>query len=350
MNSESTKFINDIFLAGKIYFESKNIASFKLEDFFKVIKYVYEKGQVEKREALNALSLMGINKRDISGYLSLGWHTGLFYTYHIAGKEFYGITRLTRDVIKESLGGSSRRCLEILRNILGMWEPLKTLLRFFKHRGKIDYKEAINVLGSDMRFWNEKLYRLGLPVKLAPRGNVPAKPFNSYVVMRLFKPMLEELQLHDLNIPESTYVFARSRVGEPIVATGIAQIIYSGDEAFLVTYVIDKYGIDFILKASTLNTRNRKCHITIITRKPAIKDYTEIKNKVNMSGIELKILRTKLLHAKIYTSNTKTFLSSANLIRTSLLRNIEFGLMLYRKAPDIDIVINELLCKARRIF
>ena len=90
-------FITDLFTAGRIYFESKNVASFDINDFINFIKLTTEKKSLSTGEATEIAKALNINTRDVLGYTSLSWHLGILATGH---GNTYTPTRLAKDIAK----------------------------------------------------------------------------------------------------------------------------------------------------------------------------------------------------------------------------------------------------------
>lgn len=89
--------------------------------------------------------------------------------------------------------------------------------------------------------------------------------------------------------------------------------------------------------------------MNIIVKKQGLRELspTDIKQIAMNEGIDADSINleftNKPLHAKIYASNNDIFITSANLLKNSLTRNVETGLMI-RNQPqhEIETLINEL--------
>ncbi|WP_460172673.1 phospholipase D-like domain-containing protein [Vulcanisaeta sp. JCM 14467] len=198
--------------------------------------------------------------------------------------------------------------------------------------------------------WNRIMMEIGLRIKTY-RGEPPTKPFNDYLIPRLFNKLINQLGLSDVSTGElrnQSLTTVKSRDGEPLAAVGIAHIIYSSSkEATLVSQYLDKYGLIFITKV--LKTRASRVNVNIIVKKQGLRELspTDIKQIAMNEGIDADSINleftNKPLHAKIYASNNDIFITSANLLKNSLTRNVETGLMI-RNQPqhEIETLINEL--------
>ena len=250
------RYVTDLFLAGVIYYQSKNIASFRLADFLKVLRLV----AVSSGVTVGRVSRMlggSVDKRDVSGYLSLGWHLGLLGYSIERGKGVYSITRLGIEVLEHcsssTQGIVDEKCRDMLRELFSSWVPLRVLLKFFAENG-FDYRKAVKVLGEEMRFWTSIMAKLDMQIR--GKGEGVAKPFNDFVVRRFFKMLIEELDMQHLAkhvndvCLRGTVVW--SRRGEPIIATGVASIVAKGRRVLIATYVLDAHGIEFVLRAASL--------------------------------------------------------------------------------------------------
>jgi len=337
-------FINNLFIAAKVYFESKNVSVFNLEDFVRIIRFVVDKHMVSSLDVYEALSsTFKIGFRDVSGYLSLAWHLGVLALKRNSGSSgfVYIATRTAKELASLCTKLCSNQCLEMLRKLFLKWEPLRILLRFLSSRRKFDHRDIVGILGEEMEFWNSKLMTLGLPVK-HKRGTAPRKPFNDFVVRKLFKPLLDELQLHGTTLEEKSYIIVKSREGEPIIAAGIAHIASTYRESVLITPFIDKYGVELIARALSLTPGPK--YVKLIIRKPRSLEYlNKLKDKAREMGHEIEVLRSeKPLHAKIYGSRNEVLITSANLLRTSLLRNVEVSIDIRDYLYEVESILNDL--------
>ena len=329
-------FIKSLFEAAKVYFESRNIASFSVGEFLKVVKYLLRMGSAIPSKRL--ATTLGCHQRDLSGYLSLGWHLGVFSLVKQGNTYVYAPTKLAKAILDSCGNGLGTECRELLSYLFLNWAPLRLFLRFVRARGRLRVDEVRNVLGEEMRFWNSILMQLGLPVTPRSReGEAPAKPFNDYVIRKLFKPLITQLGLLDAELIERNYEIVKSRGKEPIIAAGIAHIVYSSREAVLITPFVDSYGIDLVARAATL-AKNRS-YVRIFAR--IVKGMQS--RTISMPHVHIEVcIVNRPLHAKLYMSDRDLLITSANLLRTSLLRNIELGVMVRGAAYEVLSVAADL--------
>ncbi len=339
-------FIDNLFIAARVYFESKNISVFKLEDFIKVVKFVVDRGTASSSDVYRELhNQLRCSERDVSGYLSLGWHLGIFAIRSFSKRSGfkYVATGMAKEIVEQCKDLYSHTCLEALRSLFLRWEPLRVLLRFLRSCGEFRSREIVKVLGEEMMYWNSKLVELGLPVEC--RGNkAPRKPYNDFVVRKLFKPLIEELQLRNAPLPEEKgYTIVKSRFGEPIIAAGIAHIISSSRECVLVTPFIDGYGVEFVLKALRLSKEQRYIGLIVRRPRPSV-DLEKLKREAKEMGIEVDVhVPRRPLHAKVYASENEALITSANLLETSLLRNVEIGIDIRGHVYEVKTIVNDLV-------
>ncbi len=340
-------FIDNLFTAAKIYFESKNISMFNLDDFVKIVRFVASSREVSSSDVYKSLSSqLRCSERDVSGYLSLGWHLGVFAARLASDSKGrprfrYLATRFARTISELCKDAYSRECIEVLRKLFLSWEPLRVLLRFVRFRGRFDPKEVVNVLGEEMRFWSSKMIQLGLPVKRGKSG-APMKPFNDYVVRKLFRPLIDTLQLYDTVPEERRYMVVKSRWGEPVIAAGIAHIVMSSQESVLVTPFIDEYGTDFLVRALYLSAKPR--YVLLVVRKPHRADFAKLQAIAREKSIDIEVcIARRPLHAKIYASESEVLITSANLLKTSLVRNVEIGIAIKGSSHEVESVVHDLI-------
>ncbi|GAB6943281.1 hypothetical protein [Vulcanisaeta sp. JCM 14467] len=90
-------FTTDLFTAGRIYFESKNVASFRHQRLHKLHKTHHREKSLSTGEAAEIAKALNINARDVLGYTSLSWHLGILATGY--GNTYTPI-RLAKDIAK----------------------------------------------------------------------------------------------------------------------------------------------------------------------------------------------------------------------------------------------------------
>ena len=130
----------------------------------------------------------------------------------------------------------------------------------------------------------------------------------------------------------------RSREKEPLAAVAVAHIVYSAsDEVTLVAPYVDNWSIEFIANAVRVSGKDKR--VVIVTKRRGLKCNTK------PSSIEIEVV-DRPLHAKIYVSSESAFITSANLLKTSLLRNIELGVMLTPAPATIKAFVDELIAKS----
>ena len=359
----SLRYVTDLFLAGVIYYQSRNIASFRLADFLKVLRLVAVSGGATVGRVSRVLG-GSVDKRDVSGYLSLGWHLGLLGYSIERSRGVYSITKLGTEILERCSssmqGVVDERCRDVLRELFSSWVPLRVLLKFFAENG-FDYRKAVEVLGEEMRFWTSIMAKLGMQV--GGRGSV-AKPFNDFVMRRFFKRLIEELDMQHLakhvNDVGLRGAVVWSRRGEPIIATGVASIVAKGRRVLIATYVLDTHGIEFVMRAASLYRGSRGKSITIVTHKLPNDVEKQLRKASSTSsmGIDIEIYRSRTpLHAKMYThhpaenerNEVEMLLTSANLTRTSLFRNIELGTLLTTESKHLLELIESKLSPLQRV-
>lgn len=343
---DSPRLIDSLFLAAIVYYFSRNVASFRLKDFLEVLKLVSQKSL----SVGEAVSILGsrVHKRDVSGYLSLGWHLGLLGYYSKSGVGVYTLSPYGKKVL-EVCSNVDDECRAVLKKVFSSWLPLRILLQFFKSVGSDDYRRAVDVLGKDMEFWTRKMIEIGLPV----HGSRPVKkPYNDYIVRKLFKPLIQELGIGLGDATEGKHIVVWGRDKEPVIAAGVADIAYSArKEVFIAVYVADERGLELVLKAIEVS-RFRPEAVTIVTYRIGFNEgrAVEARQRLRGMGTELEVYKSlQPLHAKIYTNEEKAMLTSVNLNKTSLFRNIEFALLV--PEPSItETAKARILATAARII
>jgi hypothetical protein len=342
-------FIRGLFLAAVVYYLSRNIASFSLGDFLGVLKVVSLRESMPADAVASALEGR-VCRRDVLGYLSLGWHLGLLgYYYSRPGGGIYTLSPYGKRVL-DTCSTVGERCRELLKKVFISWPPLKTLLHFFKSTGfRKDYKKAVEVLGKEMEFWTSKMIEIGLPL---PRSTPVKKPYNDYVVRKLFKPLIETLGLGPEDVAEDRLFIAWGRDREPVVAAGVADIVYSArEEVLIAVYIADDRGLELIQRAVEVSESRPKSLTLIISKTSFSRDNAvALKQRLAELNTELGIYTSKQpLHAKTYTNESTALFTSANLNKTSLFRNIEFALLL--PEPSItETVKSKTLATATKIL
>ncbi|ABL78676.1 phospholipase D-like domain-containing protein [Thermofilum pendens] len=319
------RFVKTLLDAGKTYFESKGVTSFDLEKFAEMLRLASSLRKVDAKTIADAL---GLHPSDASGYLRLGWHSGLL---SYSGKAYYA-TRLARDVAGACSEPGSRGCVEAVRRVMLSWYPLRVFLSYLCSRRSFNAMDAVRELGGEMRYWNGVMMRLGLPVSPAGGGEAPEKPFNSYVVSALFERMVDQLYVGCEHLREpAEYWYVRGREDEPVVAVAVAHVVYTYREPVLVTPRVDDEGLGLVVRALREAGPGRSA--TLVTVKG--------QGVARYPGLDVEFTE-KPLHANIYASEGEVLLSSANLTGDSLYRSVEFGVVV-KSSPSLLAVVDDLL-------
>jgi len=135
------------------------------------------------------------------------------------------------------------------------------------------------------------------------------------------------------------YRIIRSRREEPIIAVSITHIVGYSDWSLLVTLFIDEFGVEFVKKALALTPRAK--HVKLVTRKEhqQISLVEELKNEAEKLGYELEVEVSKRLHVKIYASDHRLLITSANLLESSLLKNVEVCVYVEEVVREIENIL-----------
>ena len=332
-------FIADLFTAGRVYFESRNVAGFDIVSFIKFTRLTLDRGLLSPSDAADVAGVLGIDVRDVLGYMSLGWHLGILA---ISRSNAYTPTRLAKS-ISESCMSINEECLGLLRGVFLRWAPLQVLLRYLSVNG-FNRGRIVEELGGEMRRWSEILMRLKLPVK-AHGGKPPSKPFNDYLVSKLFSRLINQLELSSVRgLGEQPIVAVKSRGGEPLAAVGVAHIAYSSRESTLISPYLDEYGLGFVINVLKAGGGHADIIVKRLSGRLSKLSLNDIRRIIRDEGVDVELEFTnKPLHAKIYASENGLFITSANLLKNSLMRNIETGLMIRNQPPhEIEVLLSEL--------
>lgn len=311
-----------------MYYQSRNIASFDLPSFLEVLKFVKSSSPTTSYSVREALKNR-VHERDVSGYLSLGWHTGLLGYYVDRGRGYYTITHLGARVLSSCINRGPDACIEELKSVFSSWTPYIVFSEFARIHG-FGRKGVVKALGSEMLYWTGLMLKIGLPVKT--QGRPVKKPFNDYVVAKFFKPLVDTVGLVTSRRGKPVYW---SRRGEPIAAVGVASTVVdsSGGRVFMVSYVTDGEGLNLVFRSIEVAPR-KSGHLTIVVYKPVFNiDHakTVVTNLKNKYPVDIEVYRVKTstpVHAKLYANEKTVLVSSANLTSTSLFRNVEFTIQL----------------------
>jgi len=361
--------INRLYWASKIYFTSYGIAWFNLDVFTKMLKYLGHRGKATVGE-LNRLLLseteVKFAKTGKEGYyyaqllrhLDLAAIVKKRRTYEVA------LTSYGQSIANEILKPRNRReTIGALREVFLKWLPLQVFLKYILMKGKASPKEVVKDLGGEMRKWTKILYQLGIARNIMRKPGV-AKPYNKFVVQNMFVPLAQQLNLvliqngklqlnpeakgaiEKLVSTEKEYDIVKTMPGEYTIYSAIADTLSDAKEAIIASPWINGTIVELV--KNTYKISKTPQEITIIVRKT--KDNINHIKQLTKIPIHIEAYYYNKLHAKTATNpRGPAIISSANLVKTSLLRNYEIGIY-YQKTPTTIIVaLQELMSIATKI-
>jgi hypothetical protein len=313
----------------RAYVEAKNVAS---ADFHTVQEVAKAISQGRRRGDL------GENERRVADLL---WHLGLAVASVDRGRLEY---RPTRQLIRIARGDAVLFALRLAR-----WTPMRLLLKFLVHRGGQTSEEEVEVsLGGLM----EKVTARYLPVlRLAyPKLKKPVKkPYNKHVVSAVLFRLGSEVGLlrrerkaveltefaKELLVEEPVEV-VRTGPNSPVILAAVASAVASGGEVHIASPWID-------VEVASALAELLKGKVIVVSRPPRDKRHREALKMLNAFG---EVLCYGGLHTKA-VAGASAVVTSANLVKTSLLRNIETGVY-YRETPTtLRLHLEEIAASGR---
>ncbi len=361
--------INRLYWASKIYFTSYGIAWFNLDVFTKMLKYIGHRRKATIDE-LNRLLLSETGTRftrtgkegyyyaQLLRHLDLAAIIRKRKTYEVA-LTGYGQS-ITNKILKP---GNPRETIDTIRKVFLKWPPLQVFLKYILTKGKTTPKEVIKDLGGEMKKWTKILYQLGIAKNIMRKPGV-AKPYNKFVVQNLFVPLSQQLNLvliqngklqinpeaketiEKLVTAEKEYDIIKTMPGEYTIYSAIADTLSDAKEAIIASPWINGTIVELVKNTYKISKAPKE--ITIIVRKT--KNNINYIKQLTKTPTQIKAYYYNKLHAKIATNpNGPAAISSANLVKTSLLRNYEIGIY-YQKTPTtITTALQELISISAKI-
>jgi len=361
--------IDRLYWAAKTYFSSYGVAWFDLELFLKILRYVGLKGQITDRELSKFIYEQAGVKFARTG------REGYYFAKLLRYLELATIVKKRRvyemkltsygHYILNEIGKASnqRRVVDVVRNVFLEWYPLQVFLKFVYVKGRVSWRDVVKDLGGTMRKWTKTLYEIGIAKEIMRKPGV-AKPFNSFVVRNMFIPLAKQLNLvnHEngkLSInpeikntlakyfAEKEYDIIKTMPGEYTIYSAIADIYVDAETTVIISPWINSTIVNLIEKTQKINSKLNQ--ITIVTRKTA-NNIKYIKQLLK-TPIKINTYYYNKLHAKI-TINPEgpATISSANLVKTSLLKNYEIGIYYTKTPKQITTATEEIINTSNKLF
>jgi len=354
--------------AARAYYEGFGIAWVTIEALMRVLGFLADNpgnffSSREVEACLKGVSKFAKTGREASFFLRLLWHLGLTSSRpkvkgNILSFEYKISTaglRLWQAYIKRKA-----LALTILRSKVLQWGPAKLLIAYLCSKKAAKPEDIVNDLGNDMKYWTNIMLNLGL--KVHSRRPVK-KPFNNFVVKNGLLPLLEELGvIEKLNdkyaivrefYSESRFAefeILRTRPNEPIILSSILSIILTGERVYIISPWIDDYAIAIVLKA--LKQAEKIKNLIIVTRRESKRRIDKLMKEARseLTFLNITCKEHNTLHAKLYIDiNGPALETSANLTKTSLIRNYETGTYYHITPIDLLALAEDIVSQCLRI-
>jgi len=300
----------------RAYVEARNIAYANLTLLRKTAQAI-QRG-ARRRE-------LGPDERRTADLL---WHLGLAVASIEGGEVTYRPT--------PQLARVAQVDATLLAVRLARWTPMRLLLRFLAERGgeaAVDEVEA--GLGGRME---ETAGRFLPALRLAnPRLRGPVKkPYNRHVLEAVLLRLGSEVgllkgdrktvvltELAEELLEEELVEVVRTGPNSPVILAAVAAATASGGAVYIVSPWIDRDIAEALVKLL-------KGRVVVVSRPPRNENHREALRTFAQHG---EILCYGKLHTKA-VAGAAAVVTSANLVGTSLLRNIETGVY-YRETPHV---------------
>jgi hypothetical protein len=251
------------------------------------------------------------------------WHLGLAVASLEGGLTY----RPTPQLLRVANGDVSLLAVRLAR-----WTPMKLLLRFLASKGgEASLDEVEERLGGRML---EVTKRYLPALRLTGLRRPVKKPYNRHVIEAVLLRLGSETGLlkgdrrtmaltelaEELLETESVEV-VRTGPNSPVVLAAVAAAAASGNKVYLVSPWIDR-------EVAEALARILEGKAVVVSRPPREKTRADALALLTQRG---EVLCYDKLHTKA-VAGTSAVVTSANLVKTSLLRNIETGVY-YRETP-----------------
>jgi len=298
----------------RAYVEARNVA-------YADLALVRKTAEVIKRGARRRE--LGPGERRTADLL---WHLGLAVASIEGGEVTY---RPTQQLARVAEGDSTLLAVRLAR-----WTPMRLLLRFLAERGGgADVEEVEAELGGRLKEATSRF----LPVlRLAyPRLRGPVKkPYNRHVLEAVLLRLGSEVgllkgdrravvltELAGELLGEEPVEVVKTGPNSPVILAAVAAAAASGGIVYVVSPWIDRDVAEAL-------TSLLKGHAVVVSRPPRNENHREALRTFAQRG---EVLCYSKLHTKA-VAGAAAVITSANLVGTSLLRNIETGVY-YRETP-----------------
>jgi len=241
---------------------------------------------------------------------------------------------------------------------VAQWTPMRLLILFGLDKGGIlSLDEVVNNLGAKVQNATKQIetvldFAFGRRWR-SPRGEYPRKPFNKVIVKKILFPLGQELGLfyyvrsRYMRVSELAEAFIASNPfpnqeiiktipNEPLILVGVSSIIASSNKITVISPWFDLTIVNSVIKPLSNNK-----HIVIITRRPRERSKHQIALE-ELREITSEIYYHDHLHTKAVIGK-QAIVTSANMIRTSLLRNPEVGIFFRETPPELATHVQEII-------
>ena len=351
-------YVRSFYEATQIYLQSRGIAWFDMECINKVVNFLGRSREFVSASDINRAGILNDVKFSTpheAGYmLKLLWYLGFARAKYQDGKFFYTLSTRGREYYRLLCEGKVKTVTPLFYKAVTRWRPVRTLLSYMANRGEVTVRDIVKDLGGDMLYWTKIMRDFGFRVYGGKKG--VRKPYNKFVVRNCLFPIAEELGLVErfdakfrltslgrevLNAERTTYEVIRSRPKEPFIYAAICDTLLFSDEAIIVSPWIDVKVADNLVQGIELH--GRLSEVRIIVREPKPRGSTKralklLHERLSKLGVSIKFRATPrrgplALHAKVFTTNERGIITSANLQYTSLWNNFEMGVYFKAGVP-----------------
>ena len=254
------------------------------------------------------------------------WHLGLAVASIEGGQVTY---RPTPQLARVAQGDVALLAVRVAR-----WTPMRLRLRFLAERGgKATVEELEAELGGEMAEATGRFLPVLRLTNPKLRGPVK-KPYNRHVLEAVLLWLGSEVgllkgdrktvvltELAEELLEEELVEVVRTGPNSPVVLVAVAAATASGGAVYIVSPWIDRDIAEALVKLL-------KGHAVVVSRPPRNESHREALRTFAQHG---EILCYARLHTKA-VAGAAAVVTSANLVGTSLLRNIETGVY-YRETP-----------------
>jgi len=368
--ANSPVYIHTLYDGAKTYFHSRDIDWFGIEEFNTTLAQL---AKMPETTSTNAFDKIVFGRRYVSArrVLRLLWYLG-FANVRFSEEPYYRVSSYKAsssglEYSRHLENNPSAAAISLFRAV-SKWWPMRFMMKYANSKQYLNFRMITDDLGGEMLHWTGMMNSFGFPgLRSAMR-----KPFNMFVTRHCLLPLATEVGLLTKSGPKYQITEAgreianagdplqldivQSAPGEPLAYAAVCDSLVSQDEVLVISPWIDQTTVSRLSQG--IEKTHHSVHLKILLRYPTRRNSERvyqaihtIQKEFESSGnvIEVRSLPNRgslTLHAKGVIGRSRSVITSANLVKTSLWRNLEVVAFHYTTPPELQVLGDNLWLNA----